>query len=476
MIKQFIKSAFYVSILFQLFPISYASYTAHTAQVIHGTSPSLSPLIEEHIDDLNLFGLKSGDEEYFGDEEIKNISLSGYSPLKSQLSSILKQPNSDEFFDPDGDEFKILNLRNQHKVSITWYYTNINNELVEFTLNNEDTFCSLSTRGMYAPFKVKLSANLDLYSKYGVPNNKTYPNEENSTLPAKMYTILGPNDAFICFARPTLNPSSVSGSEKNQWNPEYGFLTQSISNPSENFPTTGFYGAKFDLLLSDKRMVSNYTWAIKQGSDLVTLTNHPNFITITFNTADAKDPGKAWQHVMGSDAGYTVIIEGRHKTTNKTIQYAFTITKWFDTWKQDTNEAGGLIALIAPLEEVVAACNAKSGHYHVSHSNEISNAPFDSGTGYTRYTREIGSLFSEWSDVVQSAYPGSFGPDLEKQKGVAMRRYYVWDINEKKYCDVHAHNSKYHCRSEHEEKNAVCASTPKQKNISYVLIRRPRMN
>ncbi|SCC22315.1 hypothetical protein GA0061081_1111, partial [Gilliamella bombicola] len=123
-----------------------------------------------------------------------------------------------------------------------------------------------------------------------------------------------------------------------------------------------------------------------------------------------------------------------------------------------------------------AACNAKSGHYHVSHSNEISNAPFDSGTGYTRYTREIGSLFSEWSDVVQSAYPGSFGPDLEKQKGVAMRRYYVWDINEKKYCDVHAHNSKYHCRSEHEEKNAVCASTPKQKNISYVLIRRPRMN
>ncbi|MWN06281.1 hypothetical protein [Gilliamella sp. Pas-s95] len=457
--KKHLKSVIYTTILSQFSEISHASLSVHTTQAIHGIHPSLSPIIEQNIDDLNLFGLSVDNKNYYGDE-VKYLPIQHHYPFKNTINAApIKQPNSNEYFDLDGDELKALELMGQQKINMTWYYTNRNNELVEFTPKDNDTFCSLSSKGMHAPFKVKLSADLILSSQYGIPNTNTYPNEDVITHPSKTYTIL--DDAFVCYAKPSLNPSTVKGSHKNQWNPNYGFLHQSSVNPTKNFPTTGFYGAKFDLLLSNQGIASNYIWTVKQGNALVNVTNNTNYVTVTFNTPDARNPGKAWQHVMGSGSGYTVVIEGKNKTKNTTIQYSFTLTKWFDAWKQKYNKKGILQAMKGDLDEVIEACSNKSGRYRLSHDNEVSNAKLSDKKKEILYTREIGTLFSEWGDPGQQPYPGSFGPDEDQPN--SYNRYYLWNTWVGEYCDIHTYDGKYHCRDkEKEDKNGICVSIPRR--------------
>ena len=159
---------------------------------------------------------------------------------------------------------------------------------------------------------------------------------------------------------------------------------------------------------------------------------------------------------MGSSKGYPVIIEGKRKDTGKIIQYAFTITQWYEYWTPI-----GTMSKPEKLSEVIEGCESKGGHYRVAHAEEISNADLDS-KGKGQFSREIGKLLSEWGDIDARNYPGSFGPTSAGTD----KRFYVFDqsfegddYEDGKYCDIHLDSGKYHCRDrEREHKNAICAS------------------
>ncbi len=458
-VTRHIKRITYTFFLMQFSTSSYGYFTAQTAQTIQGMRPSLSQEMEMNIDNLELFGLVIDDNIYYGHKEIAEISIPIAYPFINRFAPAwIKQPNGNQFFDRDGDELDYLGVDGD--ISMVWYYTDANNSDIEFIPKDTDLFCSLSTQNKYAPFKVKLSVNLVLFSKYGDPNNNTYPNSIINIQPSVTYTVV--EDVGVCSARPELNPNAVAGSDKNQWNPKYGFLTQSNIDPTKNFPTTGFYGAKFDLLLSRNGIVNNYNWHVKQGSELVNIDDSDaNVVTVLFNGPDAQDTGKAWEYIIGSGKGYKVIIEGVNTTNNKKIQYTFTLTMWFDAWKQKI-DGDVYKALTGEVADVVAECEAKKGHYELSNAEEISNAVLGS-KGEAQLSREIGTLFSEWGDANQQSYPGSFAP----HKNGSFKRFYVWeptagDEGEGQVCDLHIDSGRYHCRpNEKENKNGVCASTPK---------------
>ncbi|OCG13862.1 hypothetical protein A9G24_07070 [Gilliamella sp. App6-5] len=441
------KTIIYTIYLLQFTTTSYAALSAKTVHSIEGTKPKLVPILEEHINDFELFGLRIDDKYYYG-EDLKKAPIPVTYPFKKRITvAPLKQPNNEQYLDLDGDELRFLNTKG--KIDMIWYYTNNSNQLIEFKPTETDTFCSLGKEGKSGPYKVKISADLTLFSKYGVPNVNEYPNENIITHPSKIYTLL--EESGFCYAQPELLPREAIGSEKNHWDKNNGFLVQSTVEQNKNFPTTAFYGAQFKLLLAKTGVAKNYDWEIVKGRELVTISSNSDTVTVIFNTTEARNTDTAWRHVMGSNNGYTIIIQGRNKITGSIIQYPFTITKWFSGW--DKNLIGQPIANRGSVEQIVSGCKELDGHYRVSYANEVSNAPMGRNA---RFTREIGTLLGEWGDPNQKAYPGSWaaGP----RQGSAFKRIWLYDTVEKRYCDLHTNNAIYHCRGENEQKNGVCTA------------------
>ncbi|OCG18573.1 MULTISPECIES: hypothetical protein [unclassified Gilliamella] len=451
--KKFLKTMVYTIYLLQFSTISHAALSTKSTLTIQGNKPKLSDTIENNIEDFELFGLTLDGKNYYGDE-VRNMPLPvSYSFLDRIQIAPLKQPDDSQYLDIDGDELGILNTKEPPK--ITWYYTNQSNQLVEFTPTKSDTFCSLAKNKKLAPYKVKISADLILSSKYGDPKSYEYPNENIIKQPSKTYTIL--SESGFCYARPELAPIMVDQSFANQWDATNGFLVQSTIDPTKNFPTTGFYGAKFDLVFAQPGSANNYNWTLVKGSELVTISNNADIVTVKFNTPQALNNQTAWEHVMRSDNGYTVIIQGINKTSGNIIQYPFTITKWFTGW--DIRTQGQAKASKGEVDAIIAGCNSLKGKYRISHANEVSNAPMGK-KGDASYTREIGTLLGEWGDPSQEAYPNSWAAKIKgnHDQGKSYQRIWVWDTHVKNYCDYHPYNAKYHCKKETQEKNGICTA------------------
>ena len=464
-----LKTTRYALLLLPFFQLSYANLTVETAKTIQGTVPRLSEELENDLKNTGelkpLFGLHVGDKNYYGQKEIDEMPISVNEPFKNKIvPAKIKQPAEHEYFDRDGDKLSYLTPIDPIKdIEMQWYHTGDGGIRIPFTPDNKETICTMAAFGHNPPITVKLSTDLVLFSEYGDPNYNTYPNKEIQNKPSATFTVL--EDVVVCYAKPSLKPVKAIGSKKGQWDKNYGFLNQSNTDPTKNFPTTGFAYAQFELILSRPESAKDYDWYVKKGDALVTVTKNSNTPTVIFNGPDAKDPGKAWNHVMGgSGNGYPVVIEGKNTKTGKTIQYAFTITKWFDTWQQKSvwNNKQGIWTLESvrgTQAEVEEACAAKSGHYRVSRTEDMSNAiELVGNKTKIQFEREIGTLISEWGEVDQKTYPNSFGAHSAGSE----KRFYVYDplVDGGRYCDIHVDNTaKYHCRdNEKENKNAVCAS------------------
>lgn len=451
--KQQFNVIFFFVLLLPFPPLTYAFLIAQTVKTIHGSHPSLSSDIEQHIDDLALFGLNFEGLDYYGNEEVDNIPLVPSYPFINKFKvANIKQPDSNQYVDLDGDQLDFLSA--VHDITMTWYYTNAQNKLVQFTPKTTDTFCSLAQSKIVGPYKVKLAADLLLFSKFGDPDANEYPNELISAHPAKTYSIL--KEAGVCYAKPVLLPTAATASAANQWDKKNGFLTQSVSEFDKNFPTTGFYGAQFDLLLNQQELASNYDWKIIQGSELATVKVNPtsNKITVAFDTDEAKDTGKAWQYVIGSGTGYKVLIQGHNKTTNYNLNYMFTLTKWFSGYNKAN--IGMPKATIDTAPNIAKACKTLNGHYRISYPDEVSNATSNVVGTRVVFTREIGTLLGEWGDPSQTAYPNSWAPAATQS--TLYKRIWLYDPNKKAYCDLHTYNAIYHCSAETDRKAGICTA------------------
>lgn len=211
---------FFLVLLLSFSPLSYAFLIAQTVKTVHGNHPSLSSDIEKHIDDLPLFGLNFEGLDYYGDEEVDKIPLVLSYPFINKFKvANIKQPDSNQYIDLDGDQLDFLSTAND--IAMSWYYTNAQNKLVQFTPKTTDTFCSLAQSKIVGPYKVKLAADLLLFSKFGDPDANEYPNELISAHPGKTYSIL--KEAGVCYAKPVLLPTAATASAANQWDKKMAF-------------------------------------------------------------------------------------------------------------------------------------------------------------------------------------------------------------------------------------------------------------
>lgn len=192
----------------------------------------------------------------------------------------------------------------------------------------------------------------------------------------------------VRFAKPNL----TNGTGLNtHWNTTNGFIPQDVSDPSKNFPTTGFNGAFFDVKLS--------TGAASQVIGCKNAGGNPD-VTMTLTA----NPGGAGADVLrvtldGPNNRNNILPTGPHKATifrlklGSTDIYSFNVSKWFiASYNTGIQYAGSSTAN--------AFCSGleSTGGYYVPSINDYSNNPLG-------YTRAIGGgLFAEWGFTSNAFY------------------------------------------------------------------------
>ncbi|OTQ59738.1 hypothetical protein B6C98_09415 [Gilliamella apis] len=177
-----------------------------------------------------------------------------------------------------------------------------------------------------APYKLTLSNGEGrLTTRYGVPNesrfsagNATYYINPNISSPA------------ICYARPNLSGRGLSAAI---WNPDKGFLTQSVTPSSYglNFPTTGAHNLFFDLDISGVSQA--LSWApVSHGGITATMTDSTSTsVRVTLTGPFA--PSSQWQvqypRVARPPLPQVFKLVGRDSSGNAIVKYGFVLRKWF---------------------------------------------------------------------------------------------------------------------------------------------------
>ncbi|OCG16684.1 hypothetical protein A9G09_02550 [Gilliamella sp. wkB292] len=304
------------------------------------------------------------------------------------------------FSDIDGDKADPIKPFLLTVTSSQWY-DGKGNKIPNSDLNNIIGCGS----GYVMPLTLEISAALKTYSQYGIPN------ESDSVTLTKKYKIAP--ESMICYAKSNdivLSPkmqwrtydetitSPVSGPW--EWNgskgtpdavhgggytadyvPNYGFKAQPTVS-AKTFPTTGFPGAKFQLVMTGAQTDYTYTLISNPGGKVAV-------DSLGFITLNDKPTGNV---TVRATLGY-----------DKSISHDYTFNPtsvWLVPVKSgDINQA--------------TAQNLCGGLANVPSRRDYTNSPANSvGVNWTVYTnsfiRAIGSsIMGEWGLVVGTNYPNS---------------------------------------------------------------------
>ena len=265
-----------------------------------------------------------------------------------------------------------------------------------------------------APYILTLSNDGGiLKTRYGVPN------ESRFTAGNVTYYINPKAAPAICFAKPNLryggNREQIEGENRmfnfagpaNIWNPEKGFLPQSVTPSSYglNFPTTGAHKLYFDLEIGG--INQTLYWApVSLDGITATMTNSTNTrvrVTLTGPVATQSQ----WQSQYPSRIDKPSLpqvfeLVGRDSSGNAVVKYGFELKQWF------VNRGSTYVRDPYSME---SWCN-KIG-YRVPKVKDLTNASCQDrddwcqgGVGatpsspYTNYQRHIGAGFiTEWGVI-----------------------------------------------------------------------------
>ncbi|OTQ68847.1 hypothetical protein B6D17_10990 [Gilliamella apis] len=264
-----------------------------------------------------------------------------------------------------------------------------------------------------APYKLTLSnTNGTLKTRYGVPNESRF-NAGNAT-----YYINPKAAPVICFARPNVGDSRdiwSRGLSADIWNPDKGFLTQSVTPSSYglNFPTTGANNLYFDLDISGSTQA--LSWAtVSHGGITATMTDSTSTsvrVTLTGPVAtesqwSSDNPGP----IDRLSLPQVFELVGRDRSGNAVVKYGFVLKQWFVHRGYDSYT----------YSSVESWCN-KIGGYRLPKVKELTNAicqewssgPYCRGAVGARpsspdaYLRRHigGGFFAEWG--ILANYPNA---------------------------------------------------------------------
>ncbi|MBI0061711.1 hypothetical protein H3T83_10955 [Gilliamella sp. M0320] len=181
-----------------------------------------------------------------------------------------------------------------------------------------------------APYQLTLSYGSGrLKTRYGVPN------ESRFTAGNATYYINPKASPVICFARPDLGERATrQGLSAAVWNPDKGFLTQSVTPSSYdlNFPTTGANNVYFDLDIGGNNQA--LSWApVSHGGITATMTDSTSTsvrVTLTgpFSTRSQwflRNPGE----IAKPSLPQVFELVGRDSSGNAVVKYGFKLKQWF---------------------------------------------------------------------------------------------------------------------------------------------------
>ena len=263
-----------------------------------------------------------------------------------------------------------------------------------------------------APYKLTLSnTEGTLKTRYGVPN------ESRFTAGNVSYYINPKASPSVCFARPILiNGSGYYAGPGSIWNPDKGFLLQSVmpSSYDSNFPTTGANNLYFDLEIGGINQA--LYWApVSHDGITATMTNSTNTsvrVTLTgpFATKSqwiSSNPGSF------SKPSLPQIFElvGRDNDGNAVVKYGFVLKQWY---------------VNNPHYYLYSRCISWCDNigYRLPTVSDLTNAtvqdfvgamPSSPGNYYQR--RIAAGLFTEWGKMY-GYKNANFPPDSEQ--------YYYW--------------------------------------------------
>ena len=260
-----------------------------------------------------------------------------------------------------------------------------------------------------APYKLTLSNDGGrLTTRYGVPN------ESRFTAGNATYYINPKPSPVICFARPDLGDRYTrQGLSADIWNPDKGFLTQSVTPSSYglNFPTTGANKLYFYLDIGGSNQA--LSWApVSHGGITATMTDSTSTsvrVTLTgpFAREWEQEPAHNRDKIDKPSLPQVFELVGRDSRGNAVVKYGFELKQWFvysgrlsdrvwmSVWCE---QIGYRLAKVKDLTN--ASCRGVGAYSNYCHSATPSS-PDD------YYRRHIGAgFFTEWGRMNRYANTG----------------------------------------------------------------------
>ena len=363
-----------------------------------------------------------------------------------ELSSLIGPPYN-YWGDDDGDGQGVNGVTATGSLRLS--IVDKNNRLV--SRNTVLTICN-------APYRLTLSnTEGTLKTRYGVPNESLF--SANFYERQVTYYINPKATPVVCFAKPDLrfggtdySPDKYAG-PANIWNPDEGFLTQSVTPSSYglNFPTTG--ANKFTFILDIGGNNKNLYWEpVSHGGITATMTYATNTSVVVTLTGPAVTDTSQWEsdnptRIDRISLPQTFELVGRDSSGNAVVKYGFVLKQWFvnrgryyDTYSSTSSW-----------------CN-KIGNYRVPMVKDLTNAtcrrwhstpPYDcqGAVGATpssssnNYRRRIGAGFlTEWGNM-QNYYGSS---------SFFQGKYWTADEKDDTHFQIHAYDGQVFSNSNRE--------------------------
>ena len=292
-----------------------------------GSTANLYPnAIVDYSSQSNPITLPNGSNQFSSVKTLVPITGNNNYP-KINLSNLIGSPYN-YWQDDDGDS----DISATGSLTVKWQDV-VGNDITSVVKHNPSQKLSACD----APYKLTVTAtNGQLSTQYGHPKSSTFRNGYH------VYylnpTIDRPN---VCYAQPNLN--GTGGDElSSQWNAMKGFKVQNINSPEVNFPTTGFNGAVFYLLLggiSPEQVIS------ANGSTIYP-TNGRSNVSLALSSTVTPRWGSYSSIHKGGDIALRVELRGPtinssnpqfnpsvfkiySDSSRRNILYTFKIQRWF---------------------------------------------------------------------------------------------------------------------------------------------------
>ncbi|XKM12887.1 hypothetical protein RCS94_07590 [Orbaceae bacterium ac157xtp] len=383
-------------------PSSYGALSATSANTIKGNAPTIQN---------NRLGFKVNGASY--SQAIGNIDPSVAKAFDAGLSFShfkVMDLTSADYYDADGDVAHSTTPFTTGTKSIKWYDSN-DTEITDMTK-------TLGCGNNYSlPLKLRIEIqDVEVHSKYGDPR------DSSPTTLSKEY-LISPASG-ICYIKPgsltwydsngthlsgsSLRDPTTGGGYTSDFDPNKGFKAQPTES-RDKFPTTGFPGAKFQLVMSSSSSSYNFT-----------ITSYPQSV--------AKVDANGWV-TLKSKPESAVTVRATLKTSPSIyFDYTFNPT---DLWIVPKRSAGVNYA------SATASCGTDvidgiANTPKIPTRADLSNAPqiahaVNSPVPTSYFTRAIGkiyekdaqgnltnnvlvkeSIFGEWGRTIPGFYPESY--------------------------------------------------------------------